>query len=65
MTNFSIKADLLKIKGAFLTNLKGKAAVKALSFAYSADCDSRNHLQRIIDAIEQAQKDVSTKRKKL
>lgn len=28
MTNFSIKADLLKIKGAFLTNLKRKTAVK-------------------------------------
>lgn len=25
MANFSIKANLLKIKGAFVTNLKGKA----------------------------------------
>lgn len=29
MANFSIKANLLKIKGAFVTNLKGKTA-KAL-----------------------------------
>lgn len=28
MANFSIKADLLKIKGAFVTNLKGKTATK-------------------------------------
>lgn len=28
MTNFSIKTDLLKLKGSFLTNLKGKAATK-------------------------------------
>lgn len=27
MENFSIKADLLKIKGAFVTNLKGKTGV--------------------------------------
>ncbi len=28
MANYSIKADLLKLKGAFLTNLKGKTATK-------------------------------------
>lgn len=28
MANYSIKADLLKIKGAFVTNLKGKTATK-------------------------------------
>ena len=28
MANFSIKADLLKVKGAFVTNLKGKASTK-------------------------------------
>lgn len=28
MSIYSIKADLLKIKGAFLTNLKGETAVK-------------------------------------
>ena len=28
MTNFSIKTDLLKVKGAFVTNLKGKTATK-------------------------------------
>lgn len=28
MANFSIKTDLLKLKGAFVTNLKGKTATK-------------------------------------
>ncbi len=28
MANFSIKTDLLKLKGSFLTNLKGKTATK-------------------------------------
>ena len=28
MANFSIKANLLKIKGAFVTNLKGKTATR-------------------------------------
>lgn len=28
MANFSIKTDLLKLAGAFVTNLKGKTAVK-------------------------------------
>ena len=28
MANFSIKADLLKVKGAFVTNLKGKTSTK-------------------------------------
>ena len=28
MSNYSIKADLLKLKGSFLTNLKGKTATK-------------------------------------
>lgn len=28
MANFSIKADLLKLQGAFVTNLKGKTATK-------------------------------------
>lgn len=28
MANYSIKADLLKLKGAFVTNLKGKTATK-------------------------------------
>lgn len=28
MANYSIKADLLKVKGAFVTNLKGKTATK-------------------------------------
>ena len=28
MANFSIKTDLLKVKGAFVTNLKGKTATK-------------------------------------
>lgn len=28
MGNFSIKANLLKIKGAFVTNLKGKTATR-------------------------------------
>lgn len=28
MANFSIKTNLLKLKGAFLTNLKGKTATK-------------------------------------
>lgn len=28
MANYSIKADLLKVKGAFLTNIKGKTATK-------------------------------------
>lgn len=28
MANFSIKTDLLKVKGAFLTNLKGKTSTK-------------------------------------
>lgn len=28
MANYSIKADLLKVKGAFITNLKGKTATK-------------------------------------
>lgn len=28
MANFSIKADLLKVAGAFVTNLKGKTATK-------------------------------------
>ena len=28
MSNFSIKTDLLKLKGSFLTNLKGKTATK-------------------------------------
>lgn len=28
MANYSIRTDLLKIKGAFITNLKGKAATK-------------------------------------
>ena len=28
MGNFSIKANLLKVKGAFVTNLKGKTATK-------------------------------------
>lgn len=28
MGNYSIKANLLKIKGAFVTNLKGKTATR-------------------------------------
>lgn len=28
MANFSIKTDLLKVKGAFVTNLKGKTSTK-------------------------------------
>lgn len=28
MANYSIKADLLKVKGAFVTNIKGKTATK-------------------------------------
>lgn len=28
MANFSIKTDLLKLKGAFVTNLKGKTATR-------------------------------------
>ena len=28
MANFSIKTDLLKLQGAFVTNLKGKTATK-------------------------------------
>lgn len=28
MANFSIKADLLKLRGAFMMNIKGKTAVK-------------------------------------
>lgn len=28
MTNYSIKTDLLKIKGAFVTNIKGKSITK-------------------------------------
>ncbi len=28
MANYSIKANLLKIKGAFVTNLKGKTATR-------------------------------------
>ncbi len=28
MANFAIKADLLKLKGAFVTNIKGKTATK-------------------------------------
>ena len=28
MSNYSIKADLLKVKGAFVTNLKGKTSTK-------------------------------------
>lgn len=28
MANYSIKTDLLKIKGAFVTNIKGKSATK-------------------------------------
>ena len=28
MANFSIKTDLLKVKGAFVTNIKGKTATK-------------------------------------
>lgn len=28
MANYSIKTDLLKLKGAFITNLKGKTATK-------------------------------------
>lgn len=28
MANFSIKTDLLKLKGAFVTNIKGKTATK-------------------------------------
>ena len=28
MANFSIKADLLKVQGAFITNIKGKTATK-------------------------------------
>lgn len=28
MANYSIKTDLLKVKGAFVTNLKGKTATK-------------------------------------
>ena len=28
MANYSIKADLLKVKGAFVTNIKGKTKVK-------------------------------------
>lgn len=28
MSNYSIKEDLLKLKGAFITNLKGKTATK-------------------------------------
>lgn len=28
MANYSIKADLLKVKGAFVTNFKGKTATK-------------------------------------
>lgn len=28
MANYSIKADLLKVQGAFLTNIKGKTATK-------------------------------------
>lgn len=29
MANYSIKADLLKLTGAFVTNIKGKTATKA------------------------------------
>lgn len=28
MANYSIKADLLKLTGAFVTNIKGKTATK-------------------------------------
>lgn len=39
MGNYSIKANLLKIKGAFVTNLKGKTATRR---CLVIDIDERN-----------------------
>lgn len=42
MANYSIKADLLKLTGAFVTNIKGKTATKnACAFLLMrAECSS-------------------------
>lgn len=39
MANYSIKIDLLRLKGAFVRNLKGKEATKRCLILPIDDCD--------------------------
>lgn len=40
MTNYGIRVDLLKLQGAFMRNLQGKAATKRCLIIPVDDCDS-------------------------